>query len=132
MPELHLKQPGFTCACGPFTKHHERIQKFGETGNLKHFYGNGLDKACFPHDAAYSDSKDLAKRTILAKILKDKAYEIARNRKYDRYQRTLASMVHKFFDKKTGSGVSVNQQVAKELPKPVIKSFKNRKLYVRF
>ena len=65
MPKLHLKQPGFTySACGPFNKHCERIQKFKETGNLKHLYRNELDKACFVHDAAYSDSKDLAKRTI--------------------------------------------------------------------
>ena len=77
MPELHLKQPGFTySACGPFTKHRERIQKFRETGNLKHLYRNELDKACFAHDAAYSESKDLAKRTISDKILKDRAQEI--------------------------------------------------------
>ena len=72
MPELHLKQLGFTCsACGPFTKHCERIQKFRETGNLKHLYRNELDKACFTHDAAYFVSKDLAKRTISDKILKE-------------------------------------------------------------
>ena len=63
-----------------------------------------MDKACFAHDAAYSDSKVLGKRTISDKILKDGAYEIARNCGYDRYQRALASMVYKFFDKKTGSG----------------------------
>ena len=73
MPELHLKQPEFTySACGPFTKHCERIQKFRETGNLKHLHGNDLDKSCFAHDATYSDSKDLAKRSISDKILKDK------------------------------------------------------------
>ena len=125
MPELHLKQPGFTySACGPFTKHHERIQKFRETGNLKHLYRNELDKACFTYDAACSDSKDLAKRTISDKILRDRTYEIA-----DEYQRVLASMVYKFFDKKTGSGVSVNEQLAGELHKPVIKNFKRRKIY---
>ena len=84
MPELHLKQPGFNySACGPFTKHRQRIQKFRETSNLKHLYRNELDKACFAHDAAYSDSKDLAKRTISDKILKDRADDIARNCKYD-------------------------------------------------
>ena len=62
VPELHLKQQGITYSvCGPFTKHRERIQKFRETGNLKHLYRNELDKACFSHDAAYSNSKDLAK-----------------------------------------------------------------------
>ena len=65
MPELHLKQPGFTYSvCGPFTKNCGRIQKFRETGNLKHLYRNELDKACFAHDGAQSDRKDLAKRTI--------------------------------------------------------------------
>ena len=68
-PELHLKQQGFTySACGPFTKHCERIQKFRETDNLKHLYRSELDKTCFAHDAAYSDSKNLAKRTISDKI----------------------------------------------------------------
>ena len=80
IPELHLKQPGFTCsACWPFAKHSQRIQKFRETGNLKYLYRNELDKACFAHDAAYSDSKDSAKRTISDKILKDRAYKSARN-----------------------------------------------------
>ena len=60
MPELHLKQPGFTySACVTFTKHRERIQKFRETGNLTHLYRNYLDKACLTHDASYSDSKYL-------------------------------------------------------------------------
>ena len=61
MPELHLKQPGFTqSACGPFTKHRERIERIKETGHLKHLYRNKLDKACFAHDTAYSKGKDLA------------------------------------------------------------------------
>ena len=73
-----VNQPG---ACGPFTKYCERIQKFRETGKKK-LYKNELEKACFDLDEAYSDSKDLAKRTILDNILKNRAYEIARNRKY--------------------------------------------------
>ena len=74
MPELHLKQPGFNYnACGSFTKHRERIQKFRKKGNLKHLYRNELDKTCYVHDAAYADSKDLAKRTISNKILRDRA-----------------------------------------------------------
>ena len=101
MPGLNLKQPRFTySACGPLTKHRARIQKFRETGNLKHLYRNELDKACFVHDTAYSDNKDLAKRTISDKILKDRAYEIARNQNCDGYQRTLASMVYKILIKK--------------------------------
>ena len=72
IPESHLQQPGFTySACGPFTKYSERIQKSRDTGILKHLYRNELDKA---HDAAYSDKKDLAKRTISDKVLKDIAY----------------------------------------------------------
>ena len=69
MPQLHLKQPQFTySAYGPFTKHHERIQRFRETGKLKCLYRNELGKACFAHDAAYYENKDLAKRTISDKI----------------------------------------------------------------
>ena len=127
------KQPGFTySACGPFTKHRERIQNVRETHNLKHLYRNELDKACFAHDAAHSDSKNLAKRTISDKILKDRAYKIARNRNSDGYQRALVSMIYKSFDKKTGSGISVNEQLAEELHKPVIKKFKRRKVCARF
>ena len=101
MQKLHLKQPGFTySACGPFTKHRERIQKFGETGNLKHLYGNKLGKAWFDHDAVYSDSKDLAKKIISDKILKYRAFEIAGNRNYDVYKEALASMVYKFLIRK--------------------------------
>ena len=100
MPELHLKQPGFTySACGPFTKHRERIQKFRETGNLKHLYRNELDKACFAHNTAYSESKDLAKRTVSDKTLINRAYEIVRSCGYDGYQRTLVNMVYKISDK---------------------------------
>ena len=68
-------------------------------------YIHELDKACFAHDAAYySDGKDLAKRTISEKILKDRAYEIDRKLKYDGYQKGLVSMVYKFFDKKNRIG----------------------------
>ena len=60
MPEMHLKQPGFTySACGPFTKNKERIQKFKELGDTNYIYKNELDKACFQHDMAYGDFKDL-------------------------------------------------------------------------
>ena len=101
MPELHLKQLRFTYrACGPFTKHREIIQKFKEIGHLKHLYRSSLDKACFAEGAAYSESKDLVKRTISDKILKDRAYEIPRNQGYDGYQRALASMVYQFFYQK--------------------------------
>ena len=95
MPEIHLRQPQFTCStCGPFTKHEQRIQKFKETGDTNYIYKNELNKPCFVHDAAYSDSKDLTKRTVADKILKNKAFDIAKDPKYDGYQRGLASMVY--------------------------------------
>ena len=101
MPEMHLRQPGFTySACGPFTKHKEKIQKFKQTGDSRYIYKNELDKVCFQHGMAYGDFKDLIRRTA-ADVLKDKAFNIAKNLKYDRYQRGLASMVYKFFNKKT-------------------------------
>ena len=104
MPEIHLRQPQFTySACGPFTKHKQRIRKFKETGDTNYIYKNELDKACFVHDAAYSDSNDLTKRTVADKILKNKAFDIAKDPKYDGYQRVLASMVYKFFDSKVAS-----------------------------
>ena len=142
MPEMHLRQPQFTySACGPFTKHKQRIQKFKETGDTNYIYKNNLDKACFTHDAAYSDSKDLTKRTVADKILRDKALNIAKDPKYDGYQRGLASMVYKFFDEKSkGSGVKhvntklipQNEQLADELHKPIIRKFKKRKVYSGF
>ena len=69
---MHLKQPGFTySACGPFTKNKERIQKFRETGNTSYIYRNELDKACFQHDMAYEEFKDLARTTASDKLLRD-------------------------------------------------------------
>ena len=96
--EMHLRQPGFTySACGRFTKHRGGILKIRETGNFSCSCRNELDKACFSNDASYSNSKDLAERTIWDKTLKYRAYEIAINSKYDGYQRGLGSMVYKFF-----------------------------------
>ena len=110
MPEMHLEQSGFTySACGPFTKNKERIQKFKETEDANYIYKNELDKACFQHHMAYGDFKDIKRRTASDKILRDKAFNIAKNPKYDRYQRGLTSIVYKFFDKKsTGSGIVNN------------------------
>ena len=135
MPEMHLKQPGFTySACGPFTKNKQRIQKFMEAGDTIIIYKNELDKACFQHDMAYGDFKALKRRTQSDKVLKNKAFAIASNPKYDGYQRGLASMVYKFFDKKSkGAGtknkIKENQQLANELHKPIIRKFEKRKMY---
>ena len=62
MPEIHLRQPRFVFStCGPFTRHKERIKKFKQTDNTHCIYRNELDKACFQHDSAYADNKDLIK-----------------------------------------------------------------------
>ena len=80
MPEMHLKQPGFTySACGPFTKNKERIEKFMQTGNTDFIYKNELDKACFQHDMTYGKSKDLVKRKQSDKVLEDKTFKVASN-----------------------------------------------------
>ena len=85
MPEMHLRQPGFAYStCGPFTKKKkDRTQKFKETGDSRYIYQNELDKACFQHDMAYGDFKDLTRRTASDKILRDKAFSIAKSPKYD-------------------------------------------------
>ena len=133
LPEMHLKQPGFACiACGPFTRNKERIEKSMQTGNTDFIYRNELDKACFQHDMAYGKSKDLTKRTQSDKVLRDKAFQIASNPKYDGYQRGLASMVYKSFDKmSSGSGVATepNYQLVKETYRQIIGKFKTRKVY---
>ena len=87
-------------------KNKERIQKFKLTGYSRYIYQNELDKACFQCGMAYGDFEDLTRRTALDKILRDKAFNIAKNPKFDGYQRKLASLVYKFFDKKTsGNGI---------------------------
>ena len=106
---------------------------------IQTIYKNELDKACFAHDAAYSDSKDHTKITAADKILRNKAFDIAKDPKYDGYQRGLASMVYKLFDSKVaspdkksvGSGAKhvntkitpQNEQLAEELHKPIIRKF---------
>ena len=93
---MHLRQPGLTyVACGPFTKNKERIQTFKETGDSRYIYQNELDKACFQHDMAYGDFKNLTRRTASDEILRILRiwYNIVINLKSDEYQRGLASMV---------------------------------------
>ena len=133
MSEIHLRQPGFTYStCGPFTKNKERIQKFKETGDKGYIYKNELDKACFQHNMAYGDFKDLAKRAIADKVLWGKAFKIASYKKYDGYHRGLVSMVYKFFDKKSSASCANNEikqniQLADELHKPIIRKFEKKK-----
>ena len=127
LPDTHLKQPGFTySAYGPFTKNKERIQKYKEIRNTKYIYRNELDKACFQHDIADRDFKDLARRTTSDRILRGKAFDIAKTPKYYGYQRSLASMVYNIFNKNTSGGAMKflsNQQLANELHKPMNKKF---------
>ena len=137
-PEMHLRQPQFVySACGPFTRHKERIKKFKQIGDARYIYRNELDKACFQHDSAYVGHKALINRTKSDNVLRDKAYNIASNPEYDGYQRGLASMVYKFFDKiSMGIGVkklkNISLILADELHKPVIKKFNKRKVYSQF
>ena len=138
MPEMHIKQLKFTySACGPFAKNKEWIQKFKEAWDTSYIYKSELDKACLQHDMAYGDFKDLARRTASDKVLRDEAFNLAKNPKYDGYQGEFVSMVYKLFDKKSvGSGINMkamsNEQLAEELHKPIIRKFKKRKVYSGF
>ena len=99
-----------------FTKNKEISQKSKETGDASYIYKNELDKVCFQHDMAYGDFKDLKRRTASNKILRDKAFNILKNPKYDGCQRGLAYMVYKIFDKKsTGSGVNIPSEFNEQL-----------------
>ena len=141
-PEMHLRQPQFVySACGPFTRHKERIKEFKRTRDTRLLYRNELDKACFKHDAAYAKYKDVDNRLISDQKLRNSAYVIASNPEYDGYQRGLASMVYKFFDSKvapldkktmSGKGIKNNKILAEELHKPVIKKFNGIKVYSQF
>ena len=126
MPEMHLRQPRFVySACGPFTRHEERIKQFKRTRNINLLCRNTLDKACFEHYAAYAKYKDVENRLIADDKLKNSAY----------------SMVYKFFSSKvaprnktiSGKGMKeVNKILAEELHKPVIGKFNKRKVYSQF
>ena len=112
MAEMHLKQPGFTySAYQPFTKNKERIQKFKETGDTNFIYKNELGKACFQYDMADGGFKVLARRRASDKILRDKVFNIAKNPKYDGYQRGLASMADKFLIKSPHTVVLICMQI---------------------
>ena len=144
MPEVHIRQSGFAYSTyGQFTKNKKRIQKFKETGNSRYIHHNKLDKGCFSYDMAYENFKDLSGRKASDKILRDKAFNIAKNPKYDGCQRGPVSMVYTFFDKKTSGGAATlawaenvttqnkpatknknisNAESAAELSKPIIET----------
>ena len=97
-----------------------------QTGNTDFIYKNELDETCFQHYMAYGKSKDLVKWTQSDEVLRYKAFRIASDAKYDRYQRGLSSMVYRIFDKKSSrSGIAndTNYQLANELRKPIIGKF---------
>ena len=122
---MQLRQPGLTySACGPFTEKKERKKKVEETGDSRYIFQNELGKAWFQHDTTYLDFTGLSRRTVSHKILPDNAFNIAKNSKNDGYQRGLALIVYKFFDKQSPiyavkSEIMLNQQLAEELYKPI-------------
>ena len=100
MSEIYSRQHGLTySSSGTFIKKKERRKELKETRDLRYVYQNELGKACFQHDMAYGDFKDLPRRTAVDKVLRDKSYNIAKKPKYDEYQKVLASIVYKFLDK---------------------------------
>ena len=130
MSEMRLRQPGFTySACGPFTKNKKK--EFKEAGDARCIYQNQLDKGCFQHDMAYGDFKDLNRRAATDKVLRDKAFNISKDPKYDGYQRGLASMVYK---KTSGSSMKniSNKELAGVLHKPIIRRFNKKKVHPPF
>ena len=139
MPGVHLRQPGFIySACGSFTKIKERIKKMKKNpGDSRYIYQNELDKACFQYDMAYGNFTDLTRRTAADKVLRDKAFNIAKNPKYDWYQRGLATMAYKCFVKKNSSGTVKNKNISnkeliEELNWPIIRKFNERKIHSPF
>ena len=97
---MHLRKARFIYSpCGSFKKSKERIQKFKEKGDSQHIYQNELDKACFQHDMAYGDFKDLTRKRASDKTLCGKAFNIAKYPKFDGCQRGFASIIYKFLMK---------------------------------
>ena len=129
--ELHMFDPvvGRYSACGPGTKHKERIEKYVQTGDTSHIFKNELDKRCFYHDSSYDKYKDVPNRLIADKKLMDGAYDIASDQSKNGYERMLASMVYKFFEKKIQLGQGINDDIlADELHKPIRHIFQRRQV----
>ena len=136
MPEMHLSRTRFTySASGPFTKKKERINKVKETRDFRYIHQNKPDKVCFQHDMAYRDFKDLNRRAGADKVFRNKAVNVAKDAKYDGYQRGIALIFYVFFNKKTsGTGIKYipNKELAEELHKPIIRKFSKRKVHSPF
>ena len=130
LPEMHLRQPGFAySSCGLFPRNKERIQKFKETGDSRYIYQSQLDKACFQLDMNFGDFKNLNRRTASDKIFYNKSLNIAKNLKYNGYQRRLASMIYKFLARTVKIENISNKELAEKLNKPIIKKLKKRKVH---
>ena len=133
MSEINLRQLGFIhIACDLFTKNKESIKEFKETGDSRYIYQNELHKACFQHDMAYGDLKDLNRRTAADKVLRDKAFNIFKNSKYDGYQRGNGWMIYEYFHKKSSGGTIKNEIISNKklmgkLDKPIIRKFNKKK-----
>ena len=115
----------------------KELKKFKETGDSRYIYQNELDRSCLQHDMTYGDFKDLNRRTAADIIWRDKAFNVAKNPKYDGYQHGLASMIYKDFDKKSSGGtikneIISNKELAKELHKPFIRKLVKRKVHSPF
>ena len=135
---MHLRQPRFTYStCGLFTKNKEKIQKFNETGDSRYIYQNELSKSCFQHDMAYKDFKDLPRRLASDQVLRDKAFNVVKTPKYNGYQRGLASVVNRFFEKKsldddvTIKLCQINSQ-PKNYANQLLENLKKRKVFSSF
>ena len=134
MPKKHLRQPKLIYSvCVRLQKNKQRMLKFKGTVDSQYIYQKELDKSYFQHDMAYGDFKDLTRRTASDKVLRDKAFNIAKNVKYDGYQLGLASVVYK---KASGSGIKngniSNKKKAEELHKSVIRKLKKKKRRITF
>ena len=139
MPEMHLRQPGFTYSAADHLLKTEKTQKIKEKENSRYTHQNEVDKACFEYGLTYGDFKDLLRRTASVKLLRDKSFNIAKNPKYVGYQRHLASMVYSFFfDKKTTSGsrgrseIMSNRELAEKQHKPTATKSKKQKVQSSF
>ena len=134
MPEMHLWDPKVKkySACGPFTRHQQRIDDFMKDGKISHIAKNRLDAASFQHDSDYNKYKDSLNRKKYDVVLKNKALKFATDPKVNGYQRGIAAMVYKFFNERT-KGIGLNNEIlANELHKPIIRNFKRRKVYSSF
>ena len=92
----------------------KKYKNFKETGDSRYIYQNELERVCFRHDMVYGDFKDLTRKTVSDKILRDKIFNIAKNPKFDGYQRGFASMVCKLFHKFFTAGGAVKFKIVQK------------------